>query len=222
MTSHLASNIDTYAEHGGYPPEDCAFCPYNVAFPYIGPASHDQSPVAPISLDSIPADGDASRPDRLSPEGFIVLAAPNVLAFLDIQPLTRGHILVAPRAHRTKTTDMESSEIMELAQWLPLISRTLCNVLGVTDYNICQNNGPLAAQVVPHVHFHVVPRGDSSEVPQGVVKTSVTFTRGRRMDLEDEEGAQMASELRQGLRREVQEYLERKEGKREKSQRERL
>lgn len=125
MTSHLASNIETYAEHGGYPPDDCAFCPYNAAFPYTSGAQQTQPPIAPISLDSIPAEGSASDPDKLSPPGFVVLAAPNVLAFLDIQPLTRGHILVAPRRHRVKTVDMESEEIMELG--LPIEHCVQCS-----------------------------------------------------------------------------------------------
>jgi len=82
--------------------------------------------------------------------------------------------------------------------WLPLLARTVATVTRVTDYNIVQNNGARAAQVVPHVHFHIIPRPES--MPRIQNKSWTMFGRGQRDDLDEEEGVQMAGEMRRVLR----------------------
>jgi hypothetical protein len=90
--------------------------------------------------------------------------------------------------------------------WLPLLARTVARVTGVTDYNIVQNNGARAAQVVPHVHFHIIPRPPT--MPEIKNKSWTMFGRGQRDDLDDEEGGKMAGEMRRVLREEVQRMSE--------------
>ncbi|KAI1549832.1 hypothetical protein PtrCC142_002878 [Pyrenophora tritici-repentis] len=85
--------------------------------------------------------------------------------------------------------------------WLPLLARTVAKVTGVTDYNIVQNNGARAAQVVPHVHFHIIPRPET--MPEIKNKSWTMFGRGQRDDLDDEDGSKMAGEMRKVLREEV-------------------
>lgn len=85
--------------------------------------------------------------------------------------------------------------------WLPLLARTVAKVTGVTDYNIVQNNGARAAQVVPHVHFHIIPR--PATMPEIKSKSWTMFGRGQRDDLDDEEGARLAGEMRRVLRGEI-------------------
>jgi hypothetical protein len=77
----------------------------------------------------------------------------------------------------------------------------VARVTGVTDYNIVQNNGARAAQVVPHVHFHIIPR--PATMPEIRNKSWTMFGRGQRDDLDDDEGARMAAEMRKALREEV-------------------
>jgi diadenosine tetraphosphate (Ap4A) HIT family hydrolase len=95
--------------------------------------------------------------------------------------------------------------------WLPLLARTVAKVTGVTDYNIVQNNGARAAQVVPHVHFHIIPR--PATMPEIKNKSWTMFGRGQRDDLDDEEGAKLAGEMRKVLREEVDEMGLGKESK---------
>ncbi|KAG9121117.1 hypothetical protein FRC07_003060 [Ceratobasidium sp. 392] len=75
-------------------------------------------------------------------------------AFLDIGPLSRGHCLVIPKHHGEKLHDIPDEY---LADTLP-ISKKLAIATGAADYNILQNNGKIAHQIVPHVHFHVIPK----------------------------------------------------------------
>ncbi|CAN9156001.1 unnamed protein product [Alternaria sp. RS040] len=97
---------------------------------------------------------------------------------------------------------MEPVESREIGFWLPVLARTVAKVTGVTDYNIVQNNGARAAQVVPHVHFHIIPRPET--MPEIKNKSWTMFGRGQRDDLDDEEGAKMAGEMRRVLREEVE------------------
>ncbi|MCJ1238165.1 hypothetical protein MMC14_006154 [Varicellaria rhodocarpa] len=71
------------------------------------------------------------------------------------------------------------------------------------DWNIVQNNGPRAAQVVPHVHFHFIPRppGDVLAVEK---RSWTVFGRGQREDLDDEEAEELAGRMRVAVGREVE------------------
>jgi diadenosine tetraphosphate (Ap4A) HIT family hydrolase len=84
------------------------------------------------------------NPEILSPPAFVVLSTPLCMAFLDIMPLSPGHLLVTTRRHSEKISDVTEEESKELGLWLPRLSRVLANVTGVHDWNIVQNNGKLA------------------------------------------------------------------------------
>jgi hypothetical protein len=70
------------------------------------------------------------------------------MAFLDIMPLSPGHLLVTTRRHHEKISDVSEEESRELGLWLPRLSRVLANVTGVWDWNIVQNNGILALDTI--------------------------------------------------------------------------
>ena len=85
------------------------------------------------------------KPDStlISPNCHLILSTPAVLAFLDIMPITMGHVLVVPREHREKIGDLRGEEGAALGQWLPSISRAVMRALGKDggDWNVVQNNG---------------------------------------------------------------------------------
>ncbi|KAJ1303039.1 hypothetical protein OPQ81_011240 [Rhizoctonia solani] len=85
-------------------------------------------------------------------------------AFLDIGPLAKGHSLVIPKYHGEKLHDIPDQY---LADAIP-VAKKIAIALGVTDYNILQNNGKIAHQVVPHVHFHIIPKPSASDT-EGLV-----------------------------------------------------
>ncbi|KAF2704513.1 HIT-like protein [Pleomassaria siparia CBS 279.74] len=181
-----------------YPPEACPFC--NIAAAYPAPSTPLWTSKSSILLSCVPT-GPESEPERTMPSSFIVLSSPDVIAFLDILPMTGGHLLVASRGHKVKVADLDAAEAREVGFWLPVLARVVSKVTGVSDYNIVQNNGARAAQVVPHVHFHIIPRPES--MPQIKNKSWTMFGRGQREELDDEEGARLASEMRTVLREEV-------------------
>lgn len=56
-------------------------------------------------------------------------------------PLSLGHLLLTPRKHYEKVSDVPDEESRELGMWLSRLSRVLASVTGVWDFNIVQNNG---------------------------------------------------------------------------------
>jgi histidine triad (HIT) family protein len=81
-----------------------------------------------------------------------------VLAFLDIGPLVKGHTLVIPKAHIDPVTALPAELLAHLMEVVQRVVGGLQSALKADGINIHQANGAAAGQVVPHVHFHVVPR----------------------------------------------------------------
>ncbi|KAJ6090268.1 hypothetical protein N7486_009083 [Penicillium sp. IBT 16267x] len=90
---------------------------------------------------------------------FKLFESDKVFAFLDIQPLSRGHALVIPKFHGAKLTDIPDEDLLEI---LP-VAKKIAKASGATDYNVLQNNGRIAHQVVDHVHFHMIPKPNEEE-----------------------------------------------------------
>ncbi|KAK0725301.1 HIT-like domain-containing protein [Lasiosphaeris hirsuta] len=90
---------------------------------------------------------------------FKLYESEKTLAFLDINPLSRGHALVIPKFHGEKLTDIPDDHLTEL---LP-IAKKLALATGAKEYNILQNNGRGAHQEVDHVHFHMIPKPNPEE-----------------------------------------------------------
>ncbi|RKP04648.1 putative HNT1-adenosine 5`-monophosphoramidase [Thamnocephalis sphaerospora] len=78
------------------------------------------------------------------------------LAFLDISPLAEGHVLVIPKEHYQFFHEVDDASLADL---LP-VAKKVALAVGAENYNLLQNNGTLAHQVVPHVHFHIIPKPD--------------------------------------------------------------
>src|SRR6201999_4255257 len=86
-----------------------------------------------------------------------------VLAFLDINPLTRGHTLVVPKEPAPTLDRLSDEAAAALGRVLPRICRAVIAATGVTEYNVLENNGAGAHQAVAHVHFHIIPRASKTE-----------------------------------------------------------
>jgi histidine triad (HIT) family protein len=87
---------------------------------------------------------------------FIVYEDAATIAFLDLFPFTRGHLLVVPKLHVDRLTDLPVSEYPAFMQALAQVCR---NVERLSHhYNVAANQGELAGQIVFHLHFHVIPR----------------------------------------------------------------
>ena len=81
-----------------------------------------------------------------------------VLAFLDIAPVNKGHTLVVPKEHYETLLDVPDSVLAEVVKVVKKISKAVVKSTGTDGFNVMQNNGKPAGQVVPHYHIHIVPR----------------------------------------------------------------
>ncbi|KAG9243863.1 HIT-like domain-containing protein [Calycina marina] len=90
---------------------------------------------------------------------FKLFESDKVFAFLDIQPLSKGHALVVPKFHGEKLADIPDDQLSEI---LPIVKRVV-KATDAVDYNILQNNGRIAHQEVDHVHFHIIPKPNKEE-----------------------------------------------------------
>jgi histidine triad (HIT) family protein len=78
------------------------------------------------------------------------------LAFLAKYPVTRGHLLVVPKRHGARLTDLPWEDQMALVRTLDTLCRRAERLS--PDYNLSLNAGANAGQVVFHAHFHIIPR----------------------------------------------------------------
>ena len=91
-----------------------------------------------------------------------VLETARVLAFMDIGPLSEGHVLVIPKFHGERLHSIPDEHLSELLPVVKTIAGKAFGAKGIA-YNILQNNGKLANQEVDHVHFHIIPKRDAQE-----------------------------------------------------------
>jgi len=81
-----------------------------------------------------------------------------VLAYLDINPFSRGHTLVIPKAHSEGLLDTDETTLAAVIARVKKVAAHLKASLPCDGFNILQNNGEAAGQTVKHLHFHIVPR----------------------------------------------------------------
>ena len=118
----------------------------------------------------------------------------HVLAFLDINPISVGHTIVIPKELAETLGDLSDESAEAVGRVLPRLCRAVREVTGVRAYNILQNNGSGAHQAVMHVHFHIIPKPDATR-GLGVGWPAV--------DIDHQEGAQLAGRLRSALEADV-------------------
>jgi histidine triad (HIT) family protein len=94
---------------------------------------------------------------------FKVYEDAQVLAFLDVGPLSDGHTLVIPKEPAETLDQLSDEASAAIGRLLPRLCRAVMAATGATAYNILQNNGTAAHQAVHHVHFHIIPKPNAHE-----------------------------------------------------------
>ncbi|KAG1050510.1 hypothetical protein G6F43_007227 [Rhizopus delemar] len=125
-------------------------CPMNKTLDTLGPfvldlmginsTEFNNNALMPIDLNEIPS--------------FKLMETEKSFGFMDIDPLSEGHVLVIPKYH---AEFMHQVPDEYLAEMMPS-AKKMMKAIGCSEYNILQNNGRLAHQAVPHVHFHLIPK----------------------------------------------------------------
>lgn len=88
----------------------------------------------------------------------IIYEDADTLAFMDIGPIIKGHTLVIPKTCFETVTETPDEVLARLVSVCKRIAAAQIKQLGADGVNIIQNNGSSAGQVVPYIHFHVIPR----------------------------------------------------------------
>ncbi|MDQ6829802.1 MAG: HIT family protein [Gemmatimonadota bacterium] len=91
----------------------------------------------------------------------------DAMAFMDIQPVNQGHVLVVPRQHVAKFSDVPSELALHLFDVAQRLSSVVERVSKAEGLNIIVSSGAAAGQDVFHFHIHLIPRmnGDGFDVP---------------------------------------------------------
>src|SRR3954465_10258443 len=91
----------------------------------------------------------------------------DVVAFMDIQPVNAGHVLVVPRVHYESLQDIPHGMAMHLFEVAMELAPVVKQVAGAAGMNIVVNSGAAAGQDVFHYPVHVSPRrqDDGFDIP---------------------------------------------------------
>ncbi len=89
---------------------------------------------------------------------FKIYETENVLSFLDIGPVNKGHALVIPKAHYENIWDMPAELGKDIITAAQLAGSAIVKATGADGMNLLMNNNEAAGQLVFHAHFHIIPR----------------------------------------------------------------
>lgn len=81
-----------------------------------------------------------------------------VLAFLDVNPVSKGHILIIPKKHFENIYEIKDSYLKEIISVAKIIAESLKKSLNADSVNILHASGKDAQQSVFHFHIHLIPR----------------------------------------------------------------
>jgi histidine triad (HIT) family protein len=116
----------------------------------------------------------------------IVQEDEHTVAFMDINPWTRGHALVIPRAHSRNLLEVPDKDLARTLAAAKRLAQRMGDALGTDGINLLNSCGSAAWQTVDHFHVHVIPRYDDDPLR----------LPGSPMDVGKEELAEVAGELR--------------------------
>ena len=111
----------------------------------------------------------------------IVARNKDVVAFLDVQPLADGHVLVVPRAHQACIEDLQPAEAEGLFRAVAHLAGPVREAVDAAGTTIGINNGAATGQTIPHVHVHIVPRWENDGA--GTIHT--IFPRNAHRDIKE-------------------------------------
>jgi histidine triad (HIT) family protein len=90
--------------------------------------------------------------------GHTVYEDDETMAFLDANPLARGHTLVIPREHHERVGDLPPDVAGAVGRTIAAVAPAVEDAVDAPASTIAYNNGEAAGQEISHVHAHVVPR----------------------------------------------------------------
>jgi histidine triad (HIT) family protein len=90
-----------------------------------------------------------------------VLDEDKVLAFMDINPSSRGHMLVIPKRHAENIFEISEDDLAAVINAVKRCATAAKEALGAEGITVLQLNGTASDQLVPHLHIHIMPRWEN-------------------------------------------------------------
>ena len=82
----------------------------------------------------------------------------DTLAFLDLFPVNKGHSLVISKEHYENIFDVPTESLAKISSVMKNVADAVKKGVNADGISIAQSNGKDAGQVIPHIHFHIMPR----------------------------------------------------------------
>jgi len=95
----------------------------------------------------------------------IVYEDTDVMAFVDIRPVSEGHTLIIPKKHYVDIYDTPDQLLAALHVIVKKIAVVIKKVTNADGISIVQQNGKAAGQDIFHIHVHVIPRFEGKKIP---------------------------------------------------------
>ncbi len=114
----------------------------------------------------------------------------HTLAFMDIKPAGKGHVLVVPKQRFRNIFDIDEAAWGHMARTARTVAAAVRNAVGADGLNIIMNNEPAGGQEVFHAHLHLVPRWSNDK----------TFQPARHVSYETGEMERVAEAIRAELK----------------------
>lgn len=101
----------------------------------------------------------------------------DVFAFLDIHPVNPGHTLVVPKEHFPDYLSATDEALAVVSSAIKKITPKILKAVGSQSWNLGVNSGPESGQIIPHLHFHIMPRfsGDEHHLFHGKPEIEVSI-----------------------------------------------
>jgi histidine triad (HIT) family protein len=93
-----------------------------------------------------------------------LLETDDAVAFLDIHPVNKGHVLLVPKAHHANLAELDDAHSAHLGALLPRLCRAIQAATKAEGFNVIVNNGAAAGQTIDHGHWHIIPRWTADPV----------------------------------------------------------
>ncbi|HBM46213.1 MAG: Histidine triad (HIT) protein [Parcubacteria group bacterium GW2011_GWF2_38_76] len=113
----------------------------------------------------------------------------DLFAFLDITPINAGHTLIIPKKHYENLFELPDDILKKISIKLRDLGASVKEAMNAEGLNIGMNNRPAAGQIVPHAHFHLIPR---------YIKDGYKHWGGRKYD--EGEITKVAKEIRERIK----------------------
>lgn len=95
-----------------------------------------------------------------------------IIAFLDINPVNKGHLLILPKEHYPNFLETPKDVLKDLVSVSQDLAKAVMEAVGAGGFNLIVNNGRIGGQLVDHVHFHLIPRFSEDNLHHWAGKTS--------------------------------------------------